>query len=403
MSVPVLFDKKEDCCGCGACLSACAKDAITMTFDEYGCEYPAINDSLCVNCGMCKRVCAYQGENEFYAPKSVYASVSTSTDVMESASGGVFASISSEFINHSKHTVVGAVLDNTDGKITPIHQTANSIDKLKKLWNSKYVQSDTSKIFGEVMALLDNEESVLFSGTPCQVSALKSYLGKDYENLFTIDIICHGVPGRQMFFDYMDFLSKKLGTVKEYLFRDKKHGLTFVSRAECEKNGREKSVYIHFGESAYFTYFLNGDTYRDCCYKCKYAQGNRVGDITIGDYWGIKAQHPELFQNGNSEFDLHKGISCILVNTQQGEKLLKLYGNGLSLYESEFEKVANENFQLSHPIKPKDNRDEILNAYKNGGYDKMNTLYKNQVGAVAIAISKIKGRTPLWIKKLLKK
>lgn len=402
MTVPILFDKKENCCGCAGCLNICPVGAITMKCDEYGFEYPEICEGICINCGRCKRVCGYQNESILHSPIFAYAAVSTNTDVMDSASGGVFASISDKFLLPNENTVVGASLESIDGKITPKHIAVHSAEGVKKLWGSKYVHSDTSQIFSEAENLLKNNKKVLFSGTPCQVAALYSYLGKDYDNLYTIDLICHGVPSRKMFDDYLSFISDKYGRVKDFVFRDKKHGLAFVSRAVCEKNGKESVKYIQYGENAYYTYFLQGNTYRDCCYSCKYATQKRVGDITIGDYWGIKAQHPELFNGTHPEFNADKGISCLLINTQKGERLIDIYGTGLSLHKSTFEKIAAENSQLKIPSVPKGDREGIMNAYKTGGYRQVDRIFKKQAG-VSVILAHIKAKTPLWIKKLIKK
>ena len=402
MTVPMLFDKKENCCGCGACAGICPKKAITMEYDEYGFKYPVINEDLCIHCKKCKSVCAFQSENDFHSPISVYAAVSTSTNIMDSASGGVFASIANEFIQNGENTAVGSALENIDGKITVHHISVNSTQSINKLLGSKYVHSDTLHIFNEVKNILEGKKKMLFSGTPCQVASLYSFLGKEYENLYTIELICHGVPGEKMFGDYIDLISEKYGKVTDFVFRDKKHGPAFVSRVVCDKNGKKNTKYIHNGESAYYAYFLQGNIYRECCYKCKYASQKRIADIAIGDYWGVKKQHPELFDGNHSEFDADKGISCLLVNTQKGEELIGTYAPGLSLYKSTFDKVSAENAQLKNPSVPKGNRAEIMEAYKSGGYEAVDNIFKKQAG-LSVVTAKIKANTPLWIKKLIKR
>lgn len=401
LAAPILVEKKEYCCGCGACKSACKINAITMKRDEYGFEYPVINESKCVGCGKCKDVCAYQSDNKMSTPMRSYAAVSTSTDIMNSASGGIFASLASEFINQGG-TVIGSALENINDKLTPHHIAVDNLSDLQKLLGSKYVQSDTSEIFEKTKKLLADNKKVLFSGTPCQVAALYSYLGKTYNNLFTIDLICHGVPNRKMFSDYIDFISEKYGTVKDFVFRDKKKGLAYVSRVVCEKNGKEHTKYIQHGESSYYSYFLKCNIFRNNCYSCKYASKERIGDITIGDYWGIKSQHPELFDGSHNTFDADKGISCILENTAKGSELIKVYGTGLSLYPSTFEKIALNNLQLSNASAPKDNRAEIMELYKRNGYRALDNYFKKQAG-YKIILAKIKAKIPLWLKKIIKK
>lgn len=396
-----MFDKKEKCCGCGACADICPQKAITMEYDEYGFKYPVIKKDLCIQCKKCKSVCAFQGENDFHSPISVYAAVSTSTNIMNSASGGVFASIASEFLQNGENTAVGSALEFINGKITVHHISVNSVQSINKLLGSKYVQSSTLHIFNEAKNILEGGKKVLFSGTPCQVASLYSFLGKKYENLYTVELICHGVPGEKMFIDYLDLISEKYGRVTDFVFRDKKHGPAFVSRVICDKNGRKNTKYFHNGESAYYTYFLQGNIYRDCCYECKYASQKRIADITIGDYWGIKKQHPELFDGNHLEFDTAKGISCLLVNSQNGEKLIGTYAHGLSLYKSTFDKVSSENAQLKNPSIAKGNRAKIMEAYKTGGYYAVDKIFKKQAG-FSVVIAKIKANTPLWIKKIIK-
>lgn len=400
IAAPILVDKKEYCCGCGACKAACKINAITMKRDEYGFEYPVIDENKCVGCKKCMNICAYQNSNNRSKTACAFAAVSKNTDIMHSASGGVFASVATEFINNGG-IVAGCSLESNDGRLEPKHITVDNFYDLHKLLGSKYVHSDTSEIFEKIKSLLNDNKNILFSGTPCQVDALYSYLGKRYDNLYTIDLICHGVPGKKMFSDYISMLSNKYGIIKEFIFRDKKRGLTFVSRALCENNGKEKYKYIQYGESSYYSNFLRCNIYRECCYSCKYADEKRSGDITIGDFWGIKNQHPELFDGNHNEFDSDKGISCILQNTEQGKRLIEHYGKGLSMYPSSFEKIAKENKQLSEPSVPKGNREEIMNIYKLKGYEEFDKHFLKQEGS-AVLVSKLKSKAPLWIKKMIK-
>lgn len=400
MTAPVLVSKKEYCCGCAACKAVCSTNAITMKTDEYGFEYPAIDDDKCVGCKKCVKVCAYQNNTSLNKPQSAFAAVTNNTDVIESASGGVFASVATEFLKQGG-TVIGCALENVKGRLIPHHISIDDLSDLKKLLGSKYVQSDTSEIYSTVKTLLNEDKNVLFSGIPCQVGALYSYLGKQYNNLFTVDLICHGVPSRKMFWDYLDYISKKRGNIREFVFRDKKRGLAFVMRAVFDKDGKKITKFIQHGESSYLTYFLRGDTYRNCCYKCPFASDMRQGDITIGDFWGIKKQHPELFDGSNKEFDPEKGISCILLNTEKGKEIIRSYGKKLSLHPSKFDKIAAENSQLIHPSIPLDCREKIMNIYKDGGFTALDKYFLKNAG-MSVYVAKIKTKIPLSIKKFLK-
>lgn len=221
LAAPILVEKKEYCCGCGACKAACKINAITIKRDEYSFEFPVIDESKCVGCKKCKDVCAYQNSNNQNKTDKAFAAVSKSTDVMQSASGGVFASVAAEFVKDGG-IAAGCSLESNDGRLKPKHIIVDKPDDLHKLLGSKYVHSDTSEIFEKIKQLLNDGKNILFSGTPCQVDALYSYLGKRYDNLYTIDLICHGVPSKKMFSDYLSMLSNKYGLVKEFVFRDKK-------------------------------------------------------------------------------------------------------------------------------------------------------------------------------------
>lgn len=394
----VLFENKKDCCGCGACASVCTKKAITLREDELGFLYPDINNDLCIDCGLCKKVCGYQNNKQKNEPKKVYAAVSTKTDIIKSASGGVFAALASSFINDGG-VVCGATLQ--DNTLEAKHICIDSDKKLSALLGSKYVQSSTLHIFSEVRDKLNNNKRVLFSGTPCQVSSLYKFLGdnKNIKNLFTIDLICHGVPSQRLFSDYTDSLSKNNSKPVGFNFRDKSKGIVFTSKITYS-NG--KSKYIPCGASSYFTFFMNGDSYRESCYSCPFAEKRRVGDITIGDYWGIKKQHPEIFDGSHPEFDVEKGISCILINTEQGKALSEQYSSALSVIESSFESVSAENFQLLSPSKKGAHRDAIFKAYTEKGYSGIEEYFR-QLSGIKYYVAIIKSKIPLKLKTILKK
>lgn len=401
METSILVKNEYNCCDCGACKAVCPTDAITIKPNEFGFDIPVIDQEKCINCKKCLNVCIYENKPLLCKPENCYAAVSTNTDVLASASGGAFASIATEFIN-AGGIAVGAALVYDGIQLNPCHIAVDNLNDLKKLLGSKYVQSKTDEIFPQVKSLLEEKKNVLFSGTPCQTAALKSYLARDYDNLYTIDLICHGVPSRQMFHDFLEYISNANSKVIDYIFRDKTKGITFVSKACYNSNGKTETKYFQYGENAYYYNFLNANTYRDCCYKCSFASADRVADVTIGDFWGIEKQHPELFRKNPTEFDTEKGISCLLQNTEKGKLLLKNYANGLLLVPSTFEKIAAQNQQLSLPSSPKGNREQIMNAYKNGGYKEFHRYFVNSVGKKQIIKSKIKKHIPLSVKKLIK-
>ena len=346
-----VFENKTECCGCGACQAICPKNAIEMVEDEYGFIYPRIDESKCVNCNLCKKTCAYMNPRKMNDEKKVYASVSKNDENLKrSASGGVFYELD---------------------KLTPKHIRVNNQENLKKLQGSKYVQSECGNIYKLVKADLINGKKVLFSGTPCQIEGVKSFLQyKEYENLFLVDIICHGVPSRKMFQDYIEnFEIENNCKVKEFYFRDKDKGWGLFFKVVYEKNEKTEKTVKPSYESSFYQLFLDSSIYRESCYKCPYATENRNSDLTIGDFWGIGQEHPDV------DIDSKRGISCIIANSNKGKKIIEKYSVSLYNINSNFEKVARHNHQLNKPSKLPKERKVLMNMYKEKGYSKVDRLY----------------------------
>ncbi|WP_294407009.1 Coenzyme F420 hydrogenase/dehydrogenase, beta subunit C-terminal domain [uncultured Clostridium sp.] len=391
-----LFNDKKDCCDCTACKSICPKDAIYIYLDEYGFEYPKIDRNKCIECGLCKKVCAFQNIEETNTPIETYVGVAKDENILlKSASGGIFATIAQMYLQN-KGVVFGATLDN---ELNPIHMYVDDINLLNKLQGSKYVQSNIENTYREAKRFLIEGKKVLFSGTPCQIAGLKGYLMKDYDNLLTIDIICHGVPSPKFFKDYLKVMEEKLGgKIKEFKFRDKSMGWGLNGTLTYEYNGILKEKKIYGSESSYYHYFLNSSCYRENCYHCKYACDNRPGDITIGDYWGIEAAHPNLLGKGKLEEE--KGISVVIANTEKGkreiEKCDKFYR-----YSSEFSKARIKNEQLNKASEKGEKYSELMKIYKNEGYTGIENLYYKEVG-IRRYKSRVKAIIPLKIKRIVK-
>lgn len=232
MSSIVLFDDKKDCCGCGACMNVCPKNAIRMAEDEVGFVYPEIDQNLCIGCGACKKACGYQMQPMMQKSEAVYAAASNDDNLLrKSASGGAFA-VLAENVLKKGGVVYGAALPLESGKLEPKHLRIDTVERLPELQGSKYVQSAIGDTYAQAKKDLLDGKSVLFSGTPCQIAGLKQYLKKDYENLLTVDIICHGVPSKRFFQSFMEDYGKKLGgTITEFYFRDKSKGQGMITRS----------------------------------------------------------------------------------------------------------------------------------------------------------------------------
>lgn len=369
---------KGKCCGCGACFAVCPNKAITMKTDEYGFIYPIINEQRCIECGICVKVCNYS-RPVLYVPKECFAAVNINNDQLrQSSSGGIFSAIALAFLNEG-NIVCGADMMLDKGRASINHIIIDSVDKLHRLQGSKYVHSYTHEIYETVLKLLKHGNDVLFSGTPCQVEAVKSLAGKKYiENLYTIDIICHGIPSQTLFNEYLKYEAEKRGiSIEKFYFRDKHNGWGLDgSIVGKDDDGKSITTVINPDNSSYYHLFLKGHIYRKNCYLCPYAQKARAGDISIGDYWGVEKCNPELVGNKSGEFSVESGISCLLVNTNRGKELINKYGKNIRRIKVNFSKIAVRNSQLNHPVELTPMRSKLLKVYKNEGYGGIDKIYK---------------------------
>lgn len=402
----ILFKNKVDCCGCGACANICPQRAIKIKEDKCGFLYPAIDKKKCVGCKLCKKVCAYQNKTPQNEPIKVFAAVNKNeSQLMNSASGGVFSAIAKQILADDG-IIFGATLDFEKGHAVPHHVFVEKESELYRLQGSKYVQSAIGDMYIWAKQFLDDGRKVLFSGTPCQVAGLYSFLNKEYQNLVTIDLICHGVPNAKFFDDYiqMETRKRKGRKIVGYSFRDKKKGWGMNERIDIiDINGKLKNIYVRARANSYNTLFLDGEIYRENCYECKYATRLRVGDLTIGDYWGIEQEHPELL--GKYGYEEKKGISCILANSNKGLAICKESLDLLQMNESTFLKVSNRNGQLKKPSEKKDSREEILQLYSECGYEKVEEWFRKKYMKQIIAHSiynKIPRKVGIKLKKILK-
>ena len=404
MSKIVLFENKEDCCGCEACVNACPKQAIQMQEDEYGFRYPVIDEEHCVECGKCQTVCAYKTVEETNAPLDTYVACTLNTDIMKSASGGIFASLATSFLEQGG-VVYGVSMECMEGQPVPVHICVEKPEDIIKLQGSKYVQSLVGDCYGRIKRQLGEGKKVLFSGTPCQVAGLKEFLGRPKdENLLLVDIICHGVPSVQFFQSYIRELSKKIkGTITDFKFRDKATGWGLVGKAEyVTEKGKKKYKTIYARESSYYQFFLKGDIYRENCYKCKYASAHRPGDITLGDYWGIEKEHPEYLTANGGCYDETKGVSCVIVNTAKGKNYMDSLPDTMLRKESTYEKAAKQNGQLRHPTQQSPRRELLLKMYANDGYKAVDAWFVKK-NRMKLAIAFVVDRMPVSLKKKMRR
>ena len=375
----VLFDSKSKCCACGACMSSCPKRAISMEKDEYGFMYPVINYDICVGCGACKKSCAFQNIEETNKPIECYAATGHDKNLnLNSASGGLFASFATKILN-DRGVVFGAAMDISDGVAHIHHIAIENISELYRLQGSKYVQSSTENTFKEAYEFLKQGRKVLYSGTPCQIAGLKAFLKKDYDNLILVDLICHGVPNSDFFNDYLYDLKERKGfkNITGYSFRDKKHGWGENCRIDAiSKDNKAISLYMPARLDSYNTLFLDCLIFRDNCYNCKYACDSRPGDITVGDYWGVAIEQPEILRSGS--FDESDGISCLIVNTKKGKIFFDEMQLHLNVANSDFSRISRHNNQLNGTSKYTPGRERIMELYLEEGYSGVEKLFKDK-------------------------
>lgn len=392
-----LFDTKKNCCGCTACESICPKQAITMITDENGFIYPNINREKCIKCNLCKKVCSYQNKLPSSSKKEVYVAISQDTDISKSASGGVFSSFAKAIIQ-SGGVVYGSAMLYENEKLHVKHIKVTSESDLHHLKGSKYVYSSLQGVFSDVLTTLNTGKTVLFSGTPCQVAGLKGFLQKDYSNLYTIDLICHGVPSEQLFQQYISFEEKKNKTkITNLKFRDKSQGWKLYASMTFDNN---KTIHFEPEESSYYQLFFNSYTYRENCYSCPYASEHRPGDITIGDYWCIELVHPSLLVENGGELNHEKGVSCMIINNNKGTELLSIHGFNIKVWASSYEYASKYNRQLTSPSLLKKERETALRLARRN-YRSLDTWYKKKLIPIKIN-RKIRSLIPRPIKDFLK-
>ena len=361
---------QSDCCGCSACVEVCPKNCLTIGKNDDGIIIPIIsNKDACIECGLCSKVCPVENKMKTSYSNTYYGAYSNiPEDINFSASGGIFP-VLARWVIAQGGVVYGAYLD---GEHDLYHIKITEAKDIKKLQNSKYFQSEIRETYRTCKTDLQEGRLVLFTGTPCQVQGLKLFLKKDFENLLTADLICHGVPSKKMFDAYVAFLEKKhKGKLIDINFRDKKrNGWSHTLRYTMEyPNGKRKDYYFISRLSEYCMAFLSGSIARESCYTCQYASMSRPGDITLGDFWRYHKKRPDLRHD--------KGLSLIISNSTKGEKIINgLRNHGACFIEVDEESVkASGNGNLYFPVKRPKIRDHVYGELEQFGFEYIARLY----------------------------
>lgn len=352
----IQISNKQKCTGCTACMSACARHAISMIADEQGFQYPHTDETKCTDCGVCDKVCPFNKPMETPQIAHAYAVKHKDSQILkESTSGGLFTAVS-DYVLEQGGVVYGAVLDDS---LVVRHIRAIAVEDRDRMRGSKYVQSDLGNVFCQVKKDLSNNKKVLFTGTPCQIAGLKSYLKNKCDGLICMDLICYGVPSPMIYKEHISFLAKRLQTkIIDYKFRPKKWGWHVHREIVCgEKKIYHSTPYTDLWRSLYYSRIVM----RPSCNDCAYTNLNRVGDITIGDCRGI--------DNVDADFGSYDGVTLAIINTQTGKDIFESVSNSLTY------KPLNINDVMQPPLRqsgqPNKNSEQFFALYRQYGYPRI--------------------------------
>lgn len=345
----------KNCVLCKACSNICPTNAIEFKKEKNSFEYPEIDQKKCINCNLCEKSCPVLKKQKSNSLKECYAVKHTDEKIrIHSTSGGAFSILAEEIINNGGY-VCGCTLDDN---FNSIHIIINKLEDIQLLKGSKYIQSDIGLIYREIKKLLNKSIKVLFVGSPCQISGLKTFLGKEYEELLCVDFICHGILSQSYFNQYREFLQNKYNSkVDKISFRNKKHGWHCSSFTAEFKNG---DVYDNpITVDPYMKTLLNNFFVKDSCQNCQFRNFTSGSDITLGDFWGIEVI--------DKNFDDNKGVSAVIINSLKGKK----YFDNVILEKKNvrYESILTYNMSLEFSSKANLYRDEFINLYEKYGFE----------------------------------
>lgn len=329
------------CTGCGMCFNICSQNAIQMSTDEYGFIVPIVDKEKCINCGLCQKRCPINNEIcKEETTKSIYACWNRNQKIRKSStSGGVF-SLLANYILREDGVVVGVCWNEFFGTE---HAVIEREEDLSLIRGSKYVQSNTGDIYIQVKTYLESGKKVLFSGTPCQCHALKLFLNKKYDNLFIVDLVCHGVCSSQILSKYINEIAgdshKK---VQEVNMRCKSPYWDYCNIQIKYNDGEKYSVPTVY--DSFFNLFNIGYSLRSSCHECQYTNFKRVSDITLMDFWGFIPKTAKMR-------DYNKGVSGLLVNSKKGQKMFFLIASSMVYEERTKEEALKTNKSLAEPYR----------------------------------------------------
>ena len=348
------------CTGCGACRALCPREAITMRRDENGFFYPEVNLDLCAGCSLCERSCPVDAARAHPTPAAprAYAVQNADTDTRErSSSGGVFALLASAVLD-AGGVVFGAAFSVDHRAVR--HIAVRQKSELFRLLGSKYVQSETGDAYRQTKNFLEEGTPVLFGGTPCQVAGLYAYLKKEYPQLTTYDVVCHGVPSPLLWEKYLAFREECAGApARRVSFRDKKYGWRRYSLVIEFTNGkvyRKRHLLDPFMRA-----FLKNVTLRSSCFSCAFKGGKSGADLTLADFWGA--------ENFASVPDDDSGTSLVLTHSEKGAELFSRVFPDARVREVNVAKALSHNGAFEHSADLPREREEFLSLAREKGVE----------------------------------
>lgn len=362
----MLKTDKASCTGCGVCMQVCPIDSIVMKSNDEGFLYPSVDENRCVNCGLCNNYCHAQMEakaEDDFSSQIFVGYNKNSAEKLASSSGGIFSLLAKSILS-SNGVVYGAAFDN---EFNVIHKRCDDENYLYELRGSKYVQSDLKETFSQTKLDLEDDKKVLFTGTPCQIGALKKFLAKEYDNLYTQSFICHGVPSPKVWKNYLEEIEKEHGKIKALSFRDKTNGWSNYSLKFVFENADD--LIIPHGKDSFINLFLKNACLRLSCHNCNYKsnEAHLLSDITLADWWGMDKN---ILPSAGDD-----GASIIIINSQKGDKLFREISHNLVFEKADYSSTICKNPSYFQASVPSGKRDKVFHRLDSMSIDKLAKKY----------------------------